>query len=299
MRNPVFTFVIIALIGGGAWWWYQSDNSTDQQPNISATKQEKTVPLAERKTVTNEPTQTDIIAADDAAQKPKQQNEQNNNVQQQSVEIYNQLFQIAGIQNGYAENVTPGDPIHVTNFDDASIAPSVFSPLYSNGKIVAISIFREFTPGKRELARMRNVSVDWMSYPPIDQSIAQQSLLTQYPTLAFNYVPGYYYLEDRETPFHLFENDTGTAKHFYLVSALDDKNIQIRTTRGTANQTEEVPVRLNASGLIEIDELKVANMTEDQLEQLRKEIAVTNQYIQNGIMKFDEDMNLIFDRRGN
>lgn len=297
MKNPIFTFVIVALIGGSIWLWYQSAGKIEQPSNNFVENQEKTIPPS---VTTNAATPSiQLTDINEDAKEAKSTIQTNNNTQTQSVEIYNQLFQIAGMQNGYAENVTSGTPIHVTNFDDASIAPSVFSPLMANGKIVAISIFREFTPGKSELARMRNVTEDWTTYPPISVDIAQQSLLTQYPNLAFTHTPGYYYLEDRETPFHLFENDTGTEKHFYLISALDDKNIQIRMTRGQNNQAEEIPVRLNASGLIEIDELKVANMTEDQLEQLRKEIAITNKYIQDGIMQFDEDMNLIFDKRAN
>ncbi len=62
-------------------------------------------------------------------------------------------------------------------------------------------------------------------------------------------------------------------------------------------QQQDAPVKLDDHGLLEIDAPKAASLTQSQWRMLEEKVKVTNQHIQNGIMKFDQDMNLLFDHR--
>ncbi len=79
-------------------------------------------------------------------------------------------------------------------------------------------------------------------------------------------------------------------------------NESAEDNRGTQDlyqviQQQDAPVKLDDHGLLEIDAPKAASLTQNQWRMLEEKVKVTNQHIQNGIMKFDQDMNLLFDHR--
>jgi hypothetical protein len=79
-------------------------------------------------------------------------------------------------------------------------------------------------------------------------------------------------------------------------------NGSVQDNRGTQDlyqviQQQDAPVKLDDHGLLEIDAPKAASLTQSQWRMLEEKVKVTNQHIQNGIMKFDQDMNLLFDHR--
>jgi len=60
-----------------------------------------------------------------------------------------------------------------------------------------------------------------------------------------------------------------------------------------------VPAKINSDGFLEIDKSLVSklSLSENDLALLKKDTESTNRCIQNGFMKFDKEMNIIFDKR--
>ena len=212
-------------------------------------------------------------------------------------EFYNEIFSIAGLKDGFINNVEAGESISVNNFHDETEPASQFVPLYANNKIVGISIFREYFTGEKELGIMTQINEEWYSYPPIKDYDAELEINTKYPTLSYTAVSGYYFIEDRETPYYLYEGNDGASIKYIFVSAYN-KAIVVKHDRGIENHIEEnPPVKISKNGLMELDRSAIANLAEKDLNQLKSDIELTNKYIKEGIMKFDENFNIIYDKR--
>jgi hypothetical protein len=48
---------------------------------------------------------------------------------------------------------------------------------------------------------------------------------------------------------------------------------------------------------MKLDSLALSSLNDKELEQLRSDIELTNKYIKEGLLKFDENMNVIYDKR--
>lgn len=220
-----------------------------------------------------------------------------NEAEKLASKFYNEIFSIAGLEEGYINNVEAGKSIDVNNFYDFDEPASQFIPLYSNNKVVGVSIFREYDAGKKELGRMSEIKEDWYSYPPVMAYDAEFAINTNYPTLSYVHVPGYYFIEDGETPYYLYEGNEGNSNKYYLVSAYD-KNIIVKNDREEPELPEEkLPVRLSEDGIMELDSSALSSLNDKELKQLKSDIELTNKYIKEGLLRFDENMNVIYDKR--
>ena len=216
-----------------------------------------------------------------------------------AAELYNELFSIVGLQDGHMSDVEAGESIRVHNFFDANEPASQFIPLYASNKVVGVSIFRG-VKGEKKLGRMYEILEDWYSYPPVKLYDAETELSTNYPALYYTSIDGYFFIEDRATPYYLFEGDDGESSKFYLVNAYN-KSIVIKKDRGIQKSVEEenLPVKFSEDGLIELDNAAMANsnLTDEELAELKSEIVLINQHIREGTVKLDENMHVIYDSR--
>lgn len=215
-------------------------------------------------------------------------------------ELYHELFAMVTLENGVMSDVEEGKSIDVSNFFDANEPASQFVPLYANNKVVGIVIFREFTKGEKELARISQVNEDWYYYPPVSLHDADAEIVKHYPTMYYTPINGYFFVEDRKTPYYLFEGDDGQSSQYYLVNAYD-KSIVVKKDRKLPKsaEDEDLPVKFSEDGLIELDDdaLANSNLTDEDLEELKLEIISINKDIKEGTVKLDENMHVIYDNR--
>jgi len=220
----------------------------------------------------------------------------------QKIEMYNrdyfnEIYSLIVSQDSPNDSIIPGKEIEVENFFDLENEYSYFIPLFSNNRVVAVAIFRDYEHGNKKLARVGEIRENWFSYPPVMLSDATKMLQNQYPSVVARHISGYYYIEDGETPYYLFEGDDNNTRKFYLVSTYD-KHIVVKNRRNIVTIPEEpVPGRINSQGYLEINKTLISKLSHEEQIQLRREVDMTNQYIRDGIMKFDQDMNIIFDKR--
>lgn len=227
-------------------------------------------------------------------------------------EMQNSIYSTFGLENGVFNEVHSGEAIEVNSFYNNEPL-SQFVSLYSHNKIVAISIFRDYHKnGEKELGSVTEMKKGWDSYPPITPYEAETQLIKNYPKLSYMTIPGYYYIEDGETPYYLYEGNDGHTTQYYLVNAYY-KEIVVKENRDSpytppppVKRNKEgfietdaslPPVRRNKEGLIEMDNSFVGNLSEEEQAQLRSHLEMTNKYIKEGIVKFDEDMNVVYDKR--
>lgn len=211
--------------------------------------------------------------------------------------FYNEIFSIVGLEDDFINIVEAGESISVNNYFDITETSSQFIPLYANNKVVGVSIFREYSVGEKELGRMTQINEAWYSYPPVMPYDAEFVLNTNYPALSYTPVSGYYFIEDGETPYYLYEGSDGDSTNYYLISAYN-KNIVVKKDRNDKKSIGEAsPVNLSENGLLELDNSVTSNFTDNDLSQLKADVELTNTYIKEGSMKFDENMNIIYDRR--
>ncbi len=168
-------------------------------------------------------------------------------------DFYKDMFSVVTEEDGYILDVYSGDSISVNNFYSETETPSQFVPLFSNNKVVGVSIFREYTADQRELGRMSEITAEWYSYPPVSFQEAEHKFLSSNPSLYYKIISGYYFIEDGETPYYLFKNNEDSEKKCFLVSAYD-KNIITKDSKllNEAHQ-EKLPVKLDENGLIAVD----------------------------------------------
>ncbi|CAC9444797.1 hypothetical protein [uncultured Gammaproteobacteria bacterium] len=220
-----------------------------------------------------------------------------NEAEKLASKFYNEILSIVGLKDGFINHVEAGQSINVNNFYDVEEPASQFIPLYSNNKVVGVSIFREYDVGEKKLGRMSEIKEDWYSYPPVMAYNAEFAINTNYPTINYTHVPGYYFIEDGETPYYLYEENEGDSSKYYLVSAYD-KNIIVKNDREEPKLPEEkLPVKLSKNGFMKLDSSALSSLNDKELEQLRSDIELTNKYIKEGLLKFDENMNVIYDKR--
>ena len=212
--------------------------------------------------------------------------------------FYNDVFSIQGIEDGFMYDVQPGRSIDVINFFNSADKKSQFVPLYANNRVVGVSIFREYKEGEKELGRMTEIQDEWYSYPPIAPYDSEFEMNTHYPSVSYKQSPGYYYIEDGETPYYLYEGSDGYLTTYYLVSAYD-KQIVVKEDRSVNESGTEpdLPVKMSNDGILEIDFSKTSGFSKDEMERLVSDTELTNRYIIEGLMGFDENMNITFDKR--
>jgi hypothetical protein len=225
----------------------------------------------------------------------------NKEVEELSSKFYNEIFSIVGIEQGYMHEVQAGKSIDVISFYDPDDKPSQFVPLYANRKVVGVAVFREYNVGEKKLGMMVEIKDDWYLYPPIPPYESELEINTRYPSINHKRIPGYYYIEDGETPYYLYEGIDGYLTTYYLVNSYN-KNIVVKENRRINEDLVEprLPLKMSSDGLLELDYLMFPELSElppDELTTLVDDLALTNKYIQDGLMGFDEDFNVIFDRR--
>ncbi len=284
LKKIVLAFMIIA--GGGLYFWSLTfENTNSQDLKFEAHKELITSTVAIKMVTSFE---------NNSSKTPHPINERS---EVENLEYFNEIYSIVAPKDGSVDKVEPGEEIGVENFFDSQHEYSYFVPLFFNSKVVAVSIFRKYTQGEKKLGRVGEIWEDWFSYPPIVLGDATNTLLSNYPGLSVTNISGFFYIEDGETPYYLYEGENGNVTKYYLVSAYD-KHIVVKNTRILEIAEEEpVPGRINSQGYLEIDELMASKFSKEEQRQLRREAHETNKYIRDGVMKFDKDMNIIFDKR--
>jgi hypothetical protein len=214
-------------------------------------------------------------------------------------DFYDDIFSIVGLDGGIMANVESGQSISVNNFYNQNEPPSQFVPLYLNSKVVGISIFRVNSDGLKELGSVAEIHKPWYSYPPIAIYDAEAELNNKYPMLDYKPVTGYFFIEDRSTPYYLFESYGNEAIQYYLVNAYDKDIIIKKDKLKQEHNSENLPLRFSGEGLVELDlnALETASITNQELQELKNEIAEINKLISNGTVKLDKDMHIIYDSR--
>lgn len=214
-------------------------------------------------------------------------------------DFYADIFSIVGLDGGIVANIESGQSIGVHNFYNQDEPPSQFVPLYSNSKVVGISIFRVNSDGLKELGSVAEIHESWYSYPPVAFYDAEDELNNKYPMLDYKSVTGYFFIEDRSTPYYLFESYGNEAIQYYLVNAYDKDIIVKKDKLKQEHNSESLPIRLSDEGIVELDldALETASITNQELQELKIEIAEINKLISNGTVKLDKDMHIIYDSR--
>ena len=214
-------------------------------------------------------------------------------------DFYDDIFSIVGLDGGIMANVESGQSISVYNFYDQNEPPSQFVPLYSNSKVIGLSIFRVNSGGLKELGSVAEIHEPWFSYPPIAIYDAEAELNNKYPMLDYKLVTGYFFIEDRSIPYYLFESYGSEAIQYYLVNAYDKDIIVKKDKLKQEHNSESLPLRFSREGLVELDlnALETASITNQELQELKIEIAEINKLISNGTVKLDKDMHIIYDSR--
>lgn len=110
-------------------------------------------------------------------------------------------------------------------------------------------------------------------------------------------MPGYYYIEDGETPYFVYKGNDGVSSKYYLVSAYN-KGVLVKEDRATLELIEEKPpVKLSEDGFMVLDDSMASSLSGEELKRLKSDIELTNIYIEEGLLKFDQNMNVIYDKR--
>jgi hypothetical protein len=196
-------------------------------------------------------------------------------------------------------NLIEGNSIKVKNFFDEKKLLSWFTPYFSDEYIVGISISRIYQSNNREVGRIIKVDKKWTSYPPIELSDATSILIEKYPNLNFDEISGFFYLNDKTTPYYLFETQGKEKKVYYLVNAYS-KQIIIQKSRTIEEEKKEDVSSLldiDSDGLLHMKESFLNTLSEKEKIKMKKDIDETNEYIKKGLMQFDKDMNVILDKR--
>ena len=196
-------------------------------------------------------------------------------------------------------NLIEGDSIEVKNFFDEKKLLSWFTPYFSDEYIVGISISRTYQSKSSELGRTIKVDKKWTSYPPIELSDAISILIEKYPNLNFDEIAGFFYLNDKITPYYLFETQGKKEKVYYLLNAYN-KQIIIQKSRTIEEEKKEdisLLLDIDSDGFLEIKESFLNTLSEEEKTKMTKDIDETNEYIKKGLMKFDKELNVISDKR--
>ncbi len=214
-------------------------------------------------------------------------------------EFYKEHFLVPTISNAHINlsDINAREGIYAESFFDSYKTPYWFIPLFSKSGVVAVSIFQKSSEGEVVLGEMGEITEQWYSYPPVTAYDAKTELISNYPGLEIIERAGFYH-EGGHIPYYLFEGNDGNTTKYYLVSAHAKGDIVVRDNRQNPSVEErKLPQKLNSEGLFEIDESFTSGFSAEELKEIKKGIALTNWYIENGIMKFDKNMNLVLDKR--
>ena len=117
--------------------------------------------------------------------------------------------------------------------------------------------------------------------------------------LDYKSVTGYFFIDDGSTPYYLFESYGQEMIKYYLVNAYDKDIVVKKDKFKQEHNSESLPLRFSGEGLVELDldALETASITNQELQELKIEIAEINKLIINGTVKLDKDMHIIYDSR--
>lgn len=214
-------------------------------------------------------------------------------------DFYADIFSIVSLDGGIVANIESGQSISVHNFYNQDEPPSQFVPLYSNSKVVGISIFRVNSDGLKELGSVSEIHESWYSYPPVAFYDAEGELNNKYPMLDYRSVTGYFFIDDGSTPYYLFESYGQETIIYYLVNAYD-KDIVVKNNKLKQEQnSESLPLRFSGEGLVELDldALASSSISDQELQEINTEITKINKLISNGTVRLDKNMHIIYDSR--
>jgi hypothetical protein len=281
---------------------WNSDVNTVEVETAVGIKTSITSEIAQEKTLhTQHVAKPSIAKIEPVEEKPKQTKikidvKQETDAGELVSEIDKGIFSVMLGEEHMNDDLIAGEGINASYFFDPDYRPSLFVPMYSKSMVVGILIYREYEEGRR-LGIAATIDEKWYTYPPVMAYEAETELINKYPNLFFTNIPGYYYIEDGETPYYLYEGSEDDATRYYLVSSYS-KAIVIKEDREIDEiEEEEIPARLNSEGLIEIDKTASEKLSSPELEKFKADVALLNNYIKNGIMKLDENMNVVFDKR--
>lgn len=214
------------------------------------------------------------------------------------------------VSQGFADNSTrdlgstPLPPVWVNDYFNKE-APRSFIPFEYSGAIVSIAVMisddqesiDSYEPG--QLLDVSNES--WTAYPPVAFESAFQNLQNAYPLITFESMPGYYHI-DGVTPNYQFVNVDQPELHF-LVDAINGYIRQIPAPEllqeavDMQKKEELPPIAMSSSGYVEVDEERAKNLNESERQELLAEIKVANDAIRKGLLKLDNEFNVIYDNR--
>ena len=286
MKKKKAIFILVIAFVGLCFWYLKSDDSSVESCETEVIKEDVATPLVIIETAKKNDKNTTKLST-----------VSNERKEMKNLKFHNEIYRIIGPRDGSIDKIDPGAEIGVENFFDAKERYSFFVPLYFNAKVVAVSLFRQYKQGEeKKLASVEEIKDEWYSYPPVILGDATNSLLGDYPHVSFTNISGYFYIEDGRTPYYLYEGSDDNATKYYLVSTYD-KRVVVKDTRKLEAIEEPAVGKINIQGYLEMDEAFASKLTEPELIQLKKEIELTNKYIRHGVMKFDENTNIIFDKR--
>lgn len=185
-----------------------------------------------------------------------------------------------------------GKSILVKNRLAPNLEPSFFTPFWHYDQVVSVSIERRYTVGgELELAQVIPINdVNWSRYPPVSQADAESRLL-EYVDASYTY-DGLVY-DVPHIPEYLFK--VSGLDEVFLVDAYSGA---VRTVSKDIKSHHDKPIlKMNMDGLVELITENVKDLSDDEMRVLREELEEENKAIKNGLLKLDEEFNVIFDKR--
>ena len=226
---------------------------------------------------------------------------EDDNIKSDANEFFGAVFpgmtQGSGASNayeGYSE-AKAGDVIQVEDFFKKGPSTKII-PHMSNGRVIALSVYRKFDGKTYRPAREIDMSEQgWEDFPPISRMEAESLLVEKMPN---SYMPisGFVHI-DNVTPNYQFVVP-GEEKLIYLVSAFDGSVFMIPADFTMPEEKEqELPVYLSDEGLLVIDSEKAASWSAESLAKLQADTNESNAEIRAGLLKIGPNLEVIFDKR--
>ncbi|EJF06029.1 hypothetical protein ThvES_00019020 [Thiovulum sp. ES] len=184
----------------------------------------------------------------------------------------------------------------------------IFIMKRKNSNFLEGFIVYKFKENKYELISATNLrKLKYIEFPNITPEIAEQQIRKKFNISngeILNFESKLFHIDKISYPVYKFISD----KNHYLVNANDgyvhsvnfiDKFIEAQTQQKRKQEAEKIPYSFSKIGevIFDFDSVDREFYSEDDIKEMRKEVEEINQAIRDGLLKLDENLNTIYDRR--
>jgi hypothetical protein len=238
-------------------------------------------------------------------------------IEKEAIELFSIFGQIPTFENNQTNNKNSKKEffaykeIELFNLFDKYEEPLrliILKDVDSNN-IVGEVLFK-LSMNKYVVSRFRNIEVlNYNDYPNLSfveaEKIIRKSFKLQ-STIALDYEQEFFHIEKKYFPVARFVSPKGDE---YLINMnsgqtfpiqYKQKYIEAKEVQKAKEDEKELPLYLdNKTGevILEVEKINRNIYSEEYIKELLRELEIENKAIREGLLKLDEDLNLIYDKR--